>query len=572
MARHRGRTRRRAEGKLEQRAEPPSLEDNRRRSTFGLVLLCIALVGGGFLRSVQAGAKGRLECDEGISFVVATGHRTEYRNILKERAHPYGMWVPAEEWKRLLRIEERFCFRKIGAELARHDIHPPFYFWLLHLWVMVFGVYLWTGPALNTLIGLGTMIMVFLLGRHAARDALAGGAAAFIWAFSPTVILASNEARQYDCLGFCTALLAWQVVRCLDTERRCGWTSLALLSGATTIGLLTYYHIGLFHVACVILFVVYLLRRHRRRFLACCGSVAVGILLFVLLHPRFLESLHRGRERIQSAWRLDDLPFRAEQVLTRYASLVVDTVLHTEVIRRWLEYLSLGAFSLLVATTVVVFVKDLLRRNGRSRIVDHRTVQVLFLFSWAGGMNVLLYLAGVSPSHAMEPKHPSMVYPLLAVAIVLMLWTLRRARVVVVLLFCCALLASSTYSVFYRRAVQNTRPPLARAMHQADAIVIDNLNALFLPALVVNVPDHTPMLAAEQDYLLDNRSRWAGTLGGNSLFISWYKGKDGANKIERILQPLTKEFDVSVIARGLVGWRGVLVRLGRKSASTAPSQ
>ncbi len=554
--------------------KPPKsslLKNGRKRSILGLLLLCIALLGGGLLRGVQAGAKGRLECDEGISFTVATGHQAEYQKILTERSHPYGAWVPAKEWKRLFSIEEPFCFRQIGTGLAQHDIHPPFYFWLLHLFIMVFGVHVWTGPALNTLIASGTIIILFLLGRYATRDALAGGAAAFIWAFSPTVILASNEARQYDCLGFCTALLAWQVVRCLDTERRRGWTSLALLGGATTIGLLTYYHIILFLVGCGILFAAYLLKKHRRRFLACCAAMAVGVLLFALLHPRFLESVYLGQARMQSSWGLDHFPSRAHDVLTRYASFVVDTGLHREGMRMLLEYLVLGAFLSLAAAALVVYVKGSLRGNGRCKIVEQRAVQILFLFWWAAGLNVLLFLLGMSPSHAMEPKYPSMVYPLMSVAIVLMLRTFPRARAALMLLLCCALLGSSRYSVFRRRAAEDKRLPLSQVMHQADALVIDNPSVLFLPALTVQLPDQTPMFVAEPADLLREMSKWPDGLGRDSLFVSWTTDVKGAKKADGILALLTKEFEESVIARRLVGWRGVLVRLVRKFASPSAS-
>lgn len=542
--------------------------NNRKRSIAGLVLLCTALLGGGFLRGMQADGKGRLECDEGISFVVATGHQAEYNRVIKERIPPYGEWVEAEEWKRLFRIEESLCFSKIGTELTQYDIHPPLYFWLLHLWIMVFGVHVWTGPALNMVIGSGTMVVLFLLGRHATRDPLAGGVVAFLWAFSPTVILASNEARQYDCLGFCTALLAWQVVRCLDTERRLRWGSLALLSGATTMGLLTHYHFSLLLVGIIILFAVYFLKKHTRRFFACCAALVVGGLFFALLHPRFLESIERGRARMQTSGGLNDFSIRAEEVLMRYASFIVDTPLYTDRIRTSLEYCVLGVFSLLAAATFFVHVKNVLRQTGHRELFDQRAIQVFFLFMWAASLNVLLYMAGVSPIHAMEPKYPSMVYPLLPVAIVLMVWLFRRVRTVVLLMLCCVLLGTSSYSVFYRRATNQQKLPLANAIHQADAIVIDNPSILFVPALTINVPDQTPMFIAKSDDLLTHFSKWPDGLGIRSLLISWTRDRDDTTKAEGILALLRKKFHQSIIGRRLVGGRGVLVLLVRKSITS----
>ena len=104
------------------------------------------------LRIAGTAGKKTIDPDEGISYMAATGHLGEYFGV--DDQSPYGTWVEASDWKRFIQIEEKFCFKQISSDLARHDIHPPLYFWLLHLWSLIFGVHLWTGPSLNIMISI----------------------------------------------------------------------------------------------------------------------------------------------------------------------------------------------------------------------------------------------------------------------------------------------------------------------------------------------------------------------------------------------------------------------------------
>lgn len=65
----------------------------------------------------------------------------EYYDLVLAEKNPIGAWVPASEWKKFLHIEQPFCFDEIAHALTRFDIHPPLYFWLLHLWALVVGMH-----------------------------------------------------------------------------------------------------------------------------------------------------------------------------------------------------------------------------------------------------------------------------------------------------------------------------------------------------------------------------------------------------------------------------------------------
>ena len=93
--------------------------------------------------------KRSLTGEESISYLAAACHQGDYARLAVTAQPPVGRWVAAAEWKVLLRPDRALCLGELARDLAREDIHPPLYFWLLHAWALLFGVGLWTGPSLN---------------------------------------------------------------------------------------------------------------------------------------------------------------------------------------------------------------------------------------------------------------------------------------------------------------------------------------------------------------------------------------------------------------------------------------
>src|SRR5688572_7386466 len=116
--------------------------------------LCIVLALGFVIaaalgeRIPQLRAKRIISFDESISYLVATCNEGAYAEV-EEPGGPYGRWVTAGEWRRFLQVEEVGCLATIRQDLVQTDIHPPFYFWLLHGMVVLRGVSPTTGLELN---------------------------------------------------------------------------------------------------------------------------------------------------------------------------------------------------------------------------------------------------------------------------------------------------------------------------------------------------------------------------------------------------------------------------------------
>ncbi len=154
------------------------------------------------------------------------------------------------------------------AEIARRtafDIHPPLYYWLLKIWVTLFG---------NSEIGLRSLsvvlgvILVYLIGLLGTRlfSPRVGRVAALIAALSPLQVYYAQEARMYmllTVLGTLTVLLAVALFKRYVTPPHSLLTPLGIFYILTvTAGLYTHYAYPLILIV-VNLAALYLFWRHQ---------------------------------------------------------------------------------------------------------------------------------------------------------------------------------------------------------------------------------------------------------------------------------------------------------------------
>ena len=239
------------------------------------VLALAVLLGVGF-RVHAIAFKKAITHDEGISYLAATGHQKEYSLLPYDHRYPFGLWVPASEWKPFITRDRLFCFHKIGWDLAHYDIHPPLYFWLLHVWIWIFNVHLWTGPLLNVVI---TLLMIIALYRFASTmlgNQFEASVVTFIWAVNPYVLEETLEARAYGLLALFALLVVWRTILYTERDGKPTLKELAILAILTTGGALTHYHFALAVAGCGLYALVRLFRRQRQRFFAFVGAMASG--------------------------------------------------------------------------------------------------------------------------------------------------------------------------------------------------------------------------------------------------------------------------------------------------------
>ncbi|MAT98335.1 MAG: hypothetical protein CL608_14415 [Anaerolineaceae bacterium] len=98
------------------------------------------------------------------------------------------------------------------------DQHPPLYYLLLHYWIAFKGVTPYYVRLFSVLFGVGTIPIIYLIGKRLS-GAVVGLAAAASLAFSPFHIYFAQEARMYTLLTFNAAVAIYGLVWLLTDPR-----------------------------------------------------------------------------------------------------------------------------------------------------------------------------------------------------------------------------------------------------------------------------------------------------------------------------------------------------------------
>jgi hypothetical protein len=512
-----------------------------------MVFFIISLVITTFLRAEIITRKRTINHDEGISYLCATGHEGSYSLLTKNGQPPFGTWVKVSEWKKFLQLKENFCFKKISFDLAHYDIHPPLYFWLLHLWSMIFGVEVWTGPSLNILIALLTAISLFGLASYVLGDSLEASLVVFTWALSPAVIITSFDARQYDLLALFTVLFVWQILKCSDLSKDFSWKDLFLLTILTTGGTLTHYHFSLVVIGCVVFSLIKLIKKNRYRLLMEFISIGAGYGIFFILHPHFYLSLsYLKRLKQVQPFRYEDLLLRVGVVRKTYSLFLG--------IWRPLKFMLI--LCVLVALTCWIFVifKKRLKRVGSFTESSWKGVQIIYFLLWTSGINISLYLSFLSPGHAMGPRYLSMVWPFLAFIPILVFRFVPRFKAPLMIFFCIGLLFSSILTLRNSSYVNNRSPDPSLLLKNSTLILADSTARGIFPRIFWHIPHNKLIFAASQDYLLKNPDKWLDHLQSGALYISAMGYGNSKEKQREILRLIRKNYKVIPIEGGIWGF------------------
>ena len=517
-----------------------------------ILILVLGMIFSTALRIVATAGKKTLDHDEGISYLSATGHQGDYSRIDGNR--PFGTWVEASEWKKFIQIEKLFCFSRIGSDLARHDIHPPLYFWLLHLWSILFGIHLWTGPSLNILISIIAIPLIYSLANGILKNPVESAVVAFIWALSPTVMLVSGQARQYDLLAFCTILLVWQIVRCADIGRNFRFLQFILLSVSTAAGALTHYHFSIIIFGCSLFLLARLIKIDRRRLASGLVSVAAGLVLFFLVHPDFLLSAKLQTAQAQA--------FRYAEIIPRLKAIVLTFgtffwhgmpfifIFSPAIIYKYVYPLLM--ISLLVGLTVIYFKKrpDM---AGHFRKTNFTGYYVLYFLLWTAGITVLGYLCFLSPMHAMAPRYLVMAWPFFAFLPVLIIRFFRRFKVILFISLCFLQTLFGSLDMLYLNSAEDKKLDQIALLKGSDMILVDNVRRGVLPGIFWHIPEDKLMFAADQRYLLDHPEIWQTELGPKSAYVSVILYGNSLQQQQEILDLIRQDHRIIPVSGGVWG-------------------
>jgi 4-amino-4-deoxy-L-arabinose transferase-like glycosyltransferase len=149
-------------------------------------------------------------------------------------------------------VISRLPLVEMTSKLTRDFVHPPLYYYLLHLWLRLFGVGAIQARLLSALFGTGSVVVMYFLGKFLFRQR-AAALAALILAGSQLGIMYSQEARPYAPLLFFVLCSIFSFLVMLQKKTAGMWCTCIVF---VTLMIYTHYY-GLLVAAFLFLFALY---------------------------------------------------------------------------------------------------------------------------------------------------------------------------------------------------------------------------------------------------------------------------------------------------------------------------
>jgi len=134
----------------------------------------------------------------------------------------------------------QFNFLEI-AQYTAADVHPPFYYWVLKVWTMLFGTTEVAVRSMSVFFGGVVIVLAWLLARRLFGRLIASVTLLFL-VISPMFIRYSDEARMYTLAATIIFIATHVLLKAVETNKRSTWVVYGLLVG---LGMWTHYFTAL---------------------------------------------------------------------------------------------------------------------------------------------------------------------------------------------------------------------------------------------------------------------------------------------------------------------------------------
>ncbi|MBX2973394.1 MAG: glycosyltransferase family 39 protein [Flavobacteriales bacterium] len=422
--------------------------------------------------------KTTLSGDESVSYMCAAASAGVWETTI---ADLIDTPIAVADLQRFYDRPAQFDFHTVSVDMARYDVHPPLYFWLLHIIHVLWGTTAATGAWLNVVFGLGVLLLLARLARSLTGSDTAALAVAVVWYLSPAAVQIDLEARPYQLLALLT-LASYMLGLRLVNGGAGRWTWIGF-TAVNMLGLLTHLYFPFLLLPGVVL--MYAHHGTGRGTWLYLGSLLASLAGMLLFYPEFIEFLTTFGDRPRDVPEPVDHVGRLKGVV--YTSMQFLTEPH--LLRYGYLALSAIAVALLVRKAI---------RSARTWKLDLRSDRAaLFItLGWWAFFTIVLFLVGVSPAQAVGEQYFAYIWPLAAIVGVLATGALlkgvaRRWALGIHL----ALLVLS-FSLAVRRS-EYLKPAIPAAWNStiagSELLITDEAKRTALPRMSRHLPGELPL-------------------------------------------------------------------------------
>ncbi|MBT8456186.1 MAG: glycosyltransferase family 39 protein [Alphaproteobacteria bacterium] len=449
------------------------------------------------LRGYDASQRTLISHDSAITILSATGNQIAFGSL--DAMGLTDRWVDMAAFGFLRDPAPGLDFAAVREGLVLSDIHPPLYFYALHLWQALFGQAFSTLLYLNVLIGAACVVATGVLSRMILGQTTTALIATAFFAASPFFLgPVQGVLRQYELLQFCTALSAIGWVGFLKSETRgARWRYLALIVAAQTAGLLTQIQF-VFIIASACLAALLIRELRPRGFLMLTGAAIASGLAFLALHPEIFDQIARQQSQVHDVSTADAVA-RALRVSRSFLEVFGLSRPASDPIA------AMGLGLLLFGLLLWLGLRVARRWRGLGIAPWAAFLCLTAAIAVAGSIaQFALYLV---PQHAMGGRYFLLFWPLAAVAFVAALTSLSRGISTAVLgLAALAILTENAWRVAEAQATYRYGNEVTQTVAGARAIYTDTTARGLLPRVVLSA-------SPDAQIYIDTKNGTAETLG-----------------------------------------------------------
>jgi len=327
--------------------------------------------------------------DEGISLLASSCHQGIYYNV-----GIYNTWVSGEKWKNIIKPEKLFCFLTVARDLQKTDIHPPFYFWLLHIFLFIFKKPIFSIILLNYLFLLLSSLFIFLISKEIFKNNIYPALITVFFILSPNTFSTAIIARQYLLLTLVTLIYTFLILKLVNNNSILKYQIFLALT--LLVGILTSYYFIIFAGPLTLFLYIYHYIKDKKKLIKITLFLVIALVVFLLIMPKFLDQLKREKYQRQD--------FKVEKISYRWDKLV-KTLIIIFVPEKYSRY-SLDYklfFKIIIFTSVIVLLLSKLRILDINLFgLKSKNILVVLFALIGASIPFILYMLFLLPRHVMS--------------------------------------------------------------------------------------------------------------------------------------------------------------------------
>lgn len=477
--------------------------------------------------------------DATFSRLQVAGKAIEFFNNAQKNGPLYGRWVQVKQWQDLWSIDRPFCFNQITKGLVETDMHPPLYFWILHVHALIFGNTEVSGVILNIIFDLLSAVLIFKLCNSYVMSVSTSYSAVFLWTCSFAVIFTATLTKQYSFLALLTLIHVY-FASLADRQQKVRAFPLLGLFFSALAGMLTYYSFFFIPFVCGI----YLFWKYRRDKLVWMipATYLVAAGAFFLIYPEFLIQYQKiqGRSCGLDSF-LTDLSIRG--ILSFYFLLPTQL---DDFLRLNPKLLYLGYGSIVIVLGVLFYVRRQLL--SRCRRIYHQIPLPLFVGLFTTICIVGLYFLGLG-LRRIGGQYMIMAWPFFSIFLAGIFYK-NKERKILVTIYICFSTMMITSLIGYSRLC--SLPSSGSIMNNFSRFVITQThNPGHLGRLIEVIPSQNKVFIASQEHLLATRE-WQEDLT-ETLYMSKIAYDCTRKGRKKVFSTIPEEYTISEIQDTFMG-------------------